>query len=119
MPGQRLKCYCGNCPACLHLMNYRAAYAVTVGCRCGVRNCDCARWEATFERNHGDEMRDYYSSSTIRSAGSTLGDVVGLDLRGAGLGDHFATGPTNYRWKDVMRRQAQAAIEQRELRRAA
>ena len=119
MARNRLTCYCGNCPGCLRLMAARDKRAAKFGCRCGRKYCDCAAIADKFEEKHGDAMREYYSRSTIRSAGSSLAGVVGVDARGAGLGDGVATFPARDQWRATLRGEARASVERRELRRAA
>lgn len=76
-----------------------------------------ARWERIFKEKFEDPT--YYSRSTIRSAGSSLGGTIGADLRGASLGVGVATGPERDRWRMAMQGSARAGIAKREKQNAA
>lgn len=110
----RNECVCGNCPACLRQIERREKRAALVGCRCGWHDCDCARWDATFERNHGSAERAYYGESTIRTSGSTLGGAVGRDLRGVKVSAGVAAFPDRDQWRAVLHAEAAAGRERRD-----
>jgi hypothetical protein len=110
MPGQHLKCYCGNCDACLRLMEQREKRAAKYGCPCGVRNCDCAVFAAKFDANHGHEMREYYSEPTARGIGSSLAGIDGLDLRGVTLGAGGGLANERDSWRRSLRGWAHTAM---------
>lgn len=78
---------------------------------------DEARWERIFKEKFEDPT--YYSRSTIRSAGSSLGGVIGTDLKGASLGTGIATSPPADRWHNVLAAQARAGRAKRELQNGA
>jgi hypothetical protein len=96
-----VRCVCGDCPSCRNWQHNFVKRAREAGrCRCGNKNCDCARWEQIFREKFEDptyyqrgvEVRSF--QSPLRDGNHFFPDADRLDIRALDLP---STEPTNWR----------------------
>jgi hypothetical protein len=87
VPRRHPQCYDLDCEICAarerRAAERRAARAKAAGCRCGQRNCDCAKWDAIYEAKFEDP--EYYSRDRQPPSSTPTADIVPKDLRGCNL----------------------------------